>query len=467
MSFDSLQFALYFALVVTLYYAVPCARRVFVLLAASVLFYLSFAAQNIYVLAGLICASYAVGFLIDRAPSQAMRKFWLVTALLADIALMATFKYSPEVLGKSFGAIPIGLSFHTFQAMSYAIDVYRGRLAPERSFPVFALYIMFFPQIAAGPIERAGDMLPQFHKAHPFRYDNVVGGLQLMVWGIFQKYIVADSLARVSYIFTNRSTGPEVAFGSICFSFQIFCDFAGYSEIALGAAQVMGLRLTRNFTAPFLADSMAEYWKRWHISLSQWMRDYIFFPLCGRRPHMPRVCASIMVVFLANALWHGARINYLVSGLLHGIYRVAELLGRRAISRAGWSLDDKWSRPVRWLRITVVFALMTFAFIFFRGQSLTDSLAVVSRLFHGWGSIFQHITPTAIHGDRWSIELVAKAICLIVLIQTVQILRMRGPLRPRIAAMPYWWRWSLYYSSAAAVLLLAPQTVSPFIYFAF
>lgn len=465
MSFHSLQFALYFALVVTLYYAAPFARRIFVLLAASVLFYLSFAAQNIYVLASLICASYAVGHLIDRAPAQAMRKFWLVAALLIDIALMATFKYSPEVLGKSFGAIPIGLSFHTFQAMSYAIDVYRGRLAPERSFPVFALYIMFFPQIAAGPIERPGDMLPQFHKAHPFRYENVVSGLQLMIWGIFQKYVVADTLARASYLYTNRATGPEVAFGSICFSFQIFCDFAGYSEIALGAAQVMGLRLTRNFNAPFLADSMAEYWKRWHISLSQWMRDYIFFPLCGRRPHIPRVCASIMVVFLANALWHGARLNYLASGLLHGIYRVTELLGSRAISRAGWSIDERWSRPLRWLRRVVVFALMTFAFIFFRGQSLTDSLAVVSRLFHGWGTLFHAAAETQL--PRWPLELVGRAIAFIVLIQTVQILRMRGPLRPRIAALPYWCRWSLYYSSASAILLFAPQAVSPFIYFAF
>ena len=467
MSFHSLEFALFFALVVTLYYAAPFARRQFVLLAASVLFYLSFAAQNIYVLAGLICAGYAVGHLIDRAPTQAMRKFWLVAALVTDLGLMAMFKYSPEVIGKSFGAIPIGLSFHTFQAISYAIDVYRGRLAPERSFPVFALYIMFFPQIAAGPIERPGDMLPQFYKAHPFRYENVVGGLQLMVWGIFQKYIVADTLATISYTFTNRLSGPEVAFGSICFSFQIFCDFAGYSEIALGAAQVMGLRLTRNFNAPFFADSMAEYWKRWHISLSQWMRDYVFFPLCGRRPRMPRVCASIMVVFLANALWHGARITYLVSGLLHGTYRVAELLGSRAISRAGWSLDDRWRRPVRWLRISVVFSLMTFAFIFFRGQSLSDSLDVVSRLFHGWGSIFQHTTSAGIRGDRWPVVLIAKALGLIVLIQTVQVLRMRGPLRPRIAAMPYWCRWSLYYSSALAVVLLAPPTVSPFIYFAF
>jgi D-alanyl-lipoteichoic acid acyltransferase DltB (MBOAT superfamily) len=471
MSFHSVEFALFFVIVVSLYYLVPYARRVPVLLAASLLFYLSFAAQNIYVLSGLIVAGYVTGHLIERAKSQRVRKFWLVAALATDLGLMAAFKYSPEILGKSLGVIPIGLSFHTFQAMSYAIEVYRGSQPAERSFPVFALYIMFFPQIAAGPIERPGDMLPQFHKPHPFRYDNAVAGLQLMVWGIFQKYVVADHLATVvNAIYANpsRLPGPVTALGAVCFSFQIFCDFAGYSEIALGAAQVLGLRLTRNFNMPFHADSMAEYWKRWHITLSNWMRDYVFFPLCGNRPRMPRICASIIIVFLANALWHGARLNYLVSGLLHGTYRVTELLAGRAMSRAGWTLKAAWAAPVKVARTLLVFALMTFAFIFFRGRNLTESLFVAANLFAGWGVLLR---PAAL-GEAFRHTglppfVFFEASLLILMVEAVQFLRSAGPLRPRIAALPLWCRWSIYYAGAAAALLMVPQSVAPFIYFAF
>ncbi len=471
MSFHSLEFALFFALVVPLYYLVPNARRVPALLAASLLFYLTFAAQNIYVLVGLIVAGYATGFLIERASSPRLRKFWLLAALAADLGLMGTFKYGPEILGQSTAAIPIGLSFHTFQAMSYAIDVYRGRLTAERRFTIFALYILFFPQIAAGPIERPGDMLPQFHKPLPFRYHNAVAGLQLMIWGMFQKYVVADHLSVVVHsIYDNpaKLSAPITAFGAVCFSFQIFCDFAGYSEIALGAAQVLGLRLTRNFNIPFHADSMAEYWKRWHISLSTWMRDYVFFPLCGRRPGMARICASIMIVFLANALWHGARLSFLVSGMLHGTYRVTELLAGRAISRAGWTLKAAWSGPVKLARTVLVFSLMTFAFIFFRGQNLTQSLAVAARLFSGWGTLLH---PAALAAGFRQAGLpsypVAEAVALILGIEAVQCLRSAGPLRPRIAALPARFRWSLYYAAAAVVLLLVPQSGAPFIYFAF
>lgn len=471
MSFHSATFALFFALVVSLYYLVPQARRVPVLLAASLLFYLSFAAQNIFVLLGLIVASYCAGLLIERSGSHRIRKTLLVASLVTNLGLMTAFKYGPDVFGKSLAAIPVGLSFHTFQAMAYAIEVYRGRQPAERSFPVFALYIMFFPQIAAGPIERPGDMLPQFREPHPFSYANAVAGLQLMVWGMFQKYVVADHLAKVVnriYDSTSRLSGPVTAFGAVCFSFQIFCDFAGYSEIALGAAQVLGLRLTRNFNLPFHADSMAEYWKRWHITLSTWMRDYVFFPLCGRRPRMPRICFSIIVVFLANGLWHGARLNYLVSGLLHGTYRVTELLASRAISRAGWSLNTVWRGPVKIARTLLVFSLMTFAFLFFRGQNLTRSLQVVGRLFSGWGTL---ANPAAMAAGfdlaGLSRTQLLEAAGLILIIEVVQCLRSAGPLRPRIAALPFWWRWSLYYAGAAAVFLFVPRSGASFIYFAF
>jgi D-alanyl-lipoteichoic acid acyltransferase DltB (MBOAT superfamily) len=407
---------------------------------------------------------------MERSASARARKSWLLASLVTNLGFMASFKYSGDIFGRSPGVIPIGLSFHTFQAMAYTIEVYRGRQAAERSFTTYALYVMFFPQIAAGPIERPQNLLPQFRKPHSFDYAEVVAGLQLMAWGMFQKYVVADHLARVvTAVYNTRggSPGPLTAFAAVCFSFQIFCDFAGYSDIALGAAQVLGFRLTRNFNSPFHADSMAEYWKRWHISLSSWMRDYVFFPLCGRRPRMPRICASIMVVFLANAVWHGLRWNYIVEGLLHGTYRTTELLAGRALSRTGWTVSAFWNLPLRIGRTLLVFSLMTVAFIFFRADSLAQSFQIVAALFSGWRMLLHAgAMAAALAQANVSASWLAQAAGWIAIVEAVQWLRATGPLRPRIAALPVWWRWSLYYGAASSLLILA-HTGQPFLYFRF
>jgi D-alanyl-lipoteichoic acid acyltransferase DltB (MBOAT superfamily) len=465
---------MFFAVVVTLYYLSPQRGRVPVLLAASALFYISFNPQYIFILLALIAVDYCAGLLIERAESKRVKTAWLVLSVAMNLSFMVAFKYSRDVTGRSLGMIPVGLSFHTFQAMAYTIEVYRGRQPAERSFTVYALYVMFFPQIAAGPIERPQNLLPQFRQPHPFRYADAVGGLQLMAWGMFQKYVVADRFAGIvdaAYARHTHFSGPLMAFAAVCFSFQIYCDFSGYTDIALGAAQVLGFRLTRNFNAPFHADSMAEYWKRWHISLSSWMRDYVFFPLCGKRPHMPRICASIMLVFLANGLWHGARWNFLISGLLHGTYRVVELLAGRAISRAGWTLNAMWNWPVRIVRTVLVFCLMTFAFLFFRGENLPQTLRVVGALFSGWRQLADP-SPLAAMAAEAARAGLPEYYCLsaagfILVIEAVQFLRSAGPLRPRIAALPGWCRWSFYYAAAAAVLLLAQPSSQQFIYFRF
>jgi len=466
MSFYSWQFGLFFAVVVALYYSAPQRLRVPLLLAASVLFYVSFIPLYILVLAVLILVDFCAGQLIERAESQATAKLWLGLSLASNLGLMFAFKYSQDLTGRSLGPIPIGLSFHTFQAMAYTSEVYRGRQPAERSLWVYALYVLFFPQIASGPIERPQNLLPQFRKPHAFDYANVVAGLQLMIWGIFQKYVVADRLADiVDALYQPHSSlaGPLAVFGGVCFAFQIFCDFAGYSEIALGAAQVLGFRLTRNFNHPFSSDSMAEYWKRWHISLSTWMRDYIFFPLCGSRPRMWRICGSIIVVFLANGLWHGLRWNYLISGLLHGTYRVIELLSGRAMSRAGWTAPPRWSGALRIARTLLVFSLMTLAFQFFRGNSLAQTWDVLSRMATGWNL---NIAQMAMAADLLQAQF-AKAALLILFIQAIQTIRASQPLRPRIAAMPAAYRWAIYYAATAAVLLFGQTNSQPFIYFQF
>jgi D-alanyl-lipoteichoic acid acyltransferase DltB (MBOAT superfamily) len=437
------------------------AGRLYVLVAASILFYACFAPQYLGVLAGMIAVDYGAGLLIERAQSQRAARGWLAVSLTANLGLLAVFKYSGDLLRRPLGMMPLGLSFHTFQAMAYTIEVYRGRQTAERSPWVFALYIMFFPQVAAGPIERPQNLLPQLRKAVRFDYGQAVAGLQLMMWGVFQKYVVADRLGSVAdslYARGSQIAGPVAAFGAVCFAFQMLCDFGGYSDLAVGAAQVLGIRLTPNFRNPFHSDSMAEYWKRWHITLSSWMRDYVFFPACGSRPRMPRVCGAIMLCFLANALWHGARWCYLCSGLLHGTYRVVELLAGRWMSRRGWSVPEGWQRPARLVRTALVFSLMTLAFLFFRGTSVGQTLEVIRRIFSGWGAPLSWAVPP---------RTLVTAAALILVVEGVALAREAAPLRPRIAALPAWGRWAFYYAAAVAVLLFYSVEERPFIYFGF
>ncbi len=471
MEFYSIAFAAFFAATLTLYFLAPQRLRVPVLLGASVFFYASFVLWYIIPLLALVVADYFAARLMERAQRQMVRHAWLIVSLTLNLTFLASFKYLPGMLGKSAGLLPLGLSFHTFQSMAYMIEVYRGRQAAEKSFLVYALYVLFFPQIAAGPIERPQNLLPQFREEHKFSYANAVSGAQLVAWGLFQKNVVAASLAPLvdtMYRHPGSCSGPVALFGLICFSFQIYSDFSGYSDIAIGSAQMMGFRLSRNFNRPFLSDSMAEYWKRWHISLSTWMRDYIFFPLCGRRPGMPRVCGSIFVVFLANGLWHGARWTYLTSGLLHGSYRVTELLASRAISRRGWSLPASLDRAARIARTLLVFGLMTFAFAFFRGENMRQTLTVLSRVAHGWKGIASHGRPWTDFGNVGAGPLyLLFLVGLICVLQAVQFLQAAGPLRARINAQPFFLRWSFYGVGVVALLVLAPGGTQPFIYFRF
>lgn len=464
---DSIPFAVLFLATVLLAYAAPAGKRRYVLLAASLAFYVSLLPQYIYVLAGLIAVDYAAALCIERARSQRAARGWLCLSLAANLGLLCVFKYSADLTGGARWIMPLGLSFHTFQAMAYTIEVYRGRQRAERNPAVYALYILFFPQVAAGPIERPQNLLPQLRKELPFDYGEAVSGLQLMLWGLFQKYVVADRLGMVVdalYARGSHIRGPLAAFGAVCFSFQMLCDFGGYSDMAVGAAQVLGIRLTVNFRNPFHADSMAEYWKRWHISLSSWMRDYVFFPVCGRRPGMPRICGAILTCFLANALWHGARWCYLCSGLLHGSYRVVELLAGRWLSRRGWSLPDGWHAPVRLARTMLVFSLMTLAFLFFRGESVGQTLDVIARIFRGWTAAAP--PQDALRAGITALTVAQAAICILV-VEMVALLRMESPLRPRIAALPAWGRWCLYYAAGAAVLFFRFGGGRQFIYFGF
>lgn len=392
MLFNSLQFLVFFAFVVSFYYAIPHRSRWVILLLASSYFYMVFVPEYILILFGIILIDYLAAFLIDRTKGAA-RKFSLAISLVVNLGVLCYFKYYNFFLDNiaslldSFHlqnplpfinvVLPIGLSFHTFQAMSYTIEVYRGNQKPEKHIGIYALYVLFFPQLVAGPIERPQNLLPQFHKEQVFSNINLRTGLLLMAWGFFKKVVIADRLAvAVDDYYANittRSAGD--VWIAVCFySIQIYCDFSGYSDIAVGAAKTLGVNLMENFRNPYLATSLTEFWRRWHISLSTWFRDYLYIPMGGNRVSTKKMCFILLLVFLLSGLWHGARYTFLAWGLIHATFLIIEHLLRGKQPAAG--------NPVsKIISIAYVFFITTLAWIFFRAYSVSDAFYIIEKLF--------------------------------------------------------------------------------------
>ena len=392
MTFNSLQFLVFFMVVTLWFFRLKTqGGRVLLLLIASCYFYMSFIPEYILILGGTIVVDYFAGLQIDRSEGGS-RKFWLVTSLVANIGVLAVFKYYNFFIdnihtGFSFFgsrlslpllkmALPIGLSFHTFQAMSYTIEVYRRKQAAERNFIVYALYVMFYPQLVAGPIERPQNVLPQLKEFRPYNFDHVKEGISRMLWGFYKKVIVADRLAMVAdrtFAHTGESSSLALLIGAVFYSFQIYCDFSGYSDIALGAAKVMNIRLMENFEQPYLSHNITNFWSRWHISLSGWFRDYLYIPLGGNRKGEMRRKINVFIVFLLSGLWHGANWTFVAWGLLHGLL-VVVLAAPKKLSAHSNNLSVAFST-------TLNFVLVTLLWIFFRSVSITDACLYIRQLF--------------------------------------------------------------------------------------
>ncbi len=364
------------------------------MLAASCFFYMFFKPVYILILFFTIIIDYYAGILIENA-SGPRRKFYLSWSIVANILVLAIFKYfnfingNVEVLLQSFGMenpvpylqilLPIGLSFHTFQAMSYTIEVYRGHQKAERKFITYALYVMYYPQLVAGPIERPQNMLPQFYEEHNFDYDRTISGLKQMLWGFFKKMVVADRLAMFADVVFNDPNnyhGMTVIWAILFFTFQIYCDFSGYSDIALGASRIMGINLMMNFNLPYIATSIKEFWTRWHISLSTWFRDYFYISLGGNRVSKPRWYFNLMAVFLVSGLWHGANWTFVIWGGLHGVYQVFGHLTANVQQK----IKDRL-KPVSLLVTGAEWAftmvLVMLAWVFFRANNVTDAFTII------------------------------------------------------------------------------------------
>jgi len=476
MLFNSIAFAIFFPCVVIAHFLLPHRHRWWLLLGASCYFYMYLIPKYMLILALTIVIDYIAGRLIERSTGRA-RRWWLSASIVANCITLAVFKYfnfaadSIAALTNSFGAsvqpwhldwaLPVGLSFHTFQAMSYTIEVYRGAQPAERHFGRFALYVLFFPQMVAGPIERPQNLIPQFRRPSRFDVVRAQQGLWMMLWGLFKKVVIADRLA----VYVNEVYGDPGGFGgssllfaTYLFSFQIYCDFSGYTDMAIGAARVLGYDLMQNFRLPYLATSIDGFWRRWHISLSTWFRDYLYHPLGGSRVGTARSMLNASAVFLISGLWHGASWMFVIWGALHAFYFVFGRLTRpfreRVRSRLG--LDGPILRIFQRL---LTFHLVTLAWVFFSARSLGDAqlilVGIVTRV-----------------GDRlyWGASQFGTTlgVALIGLLLAVQLLQSRGLVSLYFSSIswPSWVRWA-----AALVLLFGVMILGisshEFIYFQF
>lgn len=400
MVFTSIEFLIFFAVFVPIFFLLPRSIKSVFLLLASYFFYAYWNFNYLLLIIGSTLVDFVVSQRIYDLPSDKLsqKKTLLIVSLCINLGVLFIFKYFNLFSGTFFSLasllgletdpiildliLPVGISFYTFQSMSYTIDIYYGKLKPERDFKIFATYIAFFPQLVAGPIERASNMLPQFHHNQTFSYDRTVSGLRLIIWGFFKKVAIADALA----LYVNRVYEAPSEFGgniliiaTLFFAVQIYCDFSGYSDIAIGVARILGYDLMENFRQPYFSRSIREFWQRWHISLSTWFRDYVYIPLGGNRVSLPRNLMNLMIVFVVSGLWHGANWTFVLWGSIHGSIIVVETV----LQKYNVSIFPKNTPSLlrNFLNIIMTFSIVTLAWIFFRANTINDALYIVTHLF--------------------------------------------------------------------------------------
>jgi len=409
MLFNSLPFLFFFPLVTAAYFLFPHRLRWALLLTASCVFYMWFIPQYLLVLFLLILIDHRMGLMIEDARIKGLHaRQYLILSMAATCTVWFIFKYfnffsmNLSALAGFLGLhyppkiisllLPIGLSFHTLQSLSYVIEVYRGRQKAEHHLGIYALYVMFYPQLIAGPIERPYNLIPQLRERHEVDHQRIADALKMMAWGMFKKVVIADRLAvLVDQVYGNAHSyqGPELVAATILFAVQLYCDFSGYCDIAIGSAQAMGFRLTTNFNFPFFSRSMAEYWRRWNITFFSWVRDYIYIPLCRNRYLSNKEWACVFVAFLFSGFWHGAGWTYVCWGIINGGYIVLSRQTREAREKAYAALRiNKENVFFRAWQMSAAFALFCFSLIFFRARDTKDAFYMIARLPHGWDKGF-------------------------------------------------------------------------------
>ena len=372
MPFTSFSFAVFFVITASLYHLAPrfgknaLLIQQILLFGAGLVFYAFASLHFIPFLLYVIAVSYLAGLFAKSRVS-------LAPFIIADLMPLLFFKYAPHEQYAHW-IFPLGLSFFTFQSISYIADVYQKKIAAERNPLMVAMFVGFFPTITSGPVQRAGKLIPQLKVVHRFDYDNATDGMKLFAWGMFKKLMIADRIALyVDYVYSHipSSHGLALLLATVLYSFQIYCDFSGYSDMAIGVARYFGFDAGRNFDHPYLSQSVGEFWRRWHISLSSWLRDYIYIPLGGSRVTLPRIYLNLMITFLVSGVWHGTGWCFIAWGLIHGLYQ--------CVGRAIRPLQEKLRIPAT-VKVVITFCLVSFAWIFFRAENLGDALHVIQKI---------------------------------------------------------------------------------------
>jgi len=440
MLFNSIDFLIFFPIVVLVYLIIPKKLRYLWLLISSYYFYMSWNATYALLILLSTLTTWLAGYLVAKIEKPVGRKVALWSCLGVNLGILFFFKYFDlflDTLNRGLGILnialiekpfdvllPVGISFYTFQALGYIIDVYKGTIEPEKNVLKYALFVSFFPQLVAGPIERSGNLLRQVKEVDKIKvwdYNNITRGLTLMVWGLFTKMVISDRVALlVDTVFDNMYMEGTVALvaGAVGFALQIYCDFMGYSTVAIGAARVMGFKLMDNFNTPYFAMSVSEFWRRWHISLSTWFRDYVYIPLGGNRKGKMRKYVNLMITFGVSGLWHGASWNYVAWGLIHGMYQIIGDITkpwREKLYNITGTKTESFSFKLG--KVISTFVLVDFAWIFFRAGSIGIAIEYIKRIFTKWDpwSLFNgEIYSLGLDRPEFNILIVAGVILLLV-----------------------------------------------------
>ena len=471
MLFNTIDFVIFLPIVIIIYFLLPHRFRWVLLLAASYFFYMSWKVEYIFLIIASTLVDYVSGIMMEKMSSRRSRLPFLILSLVTNLGLLFSFKYlnfATENMNLIFHKLgfareisvvqlllPVGISFYTFQTLSYSIDVYLGKQKAERHLGYFALYVSFFPQLVAGPIERFSRLTPQLRAKHTFSYENLVNGLRLILYGLFIKMVIADNISGiVDQVYENPShyASWDLLKGIFLYSFQIYSDFYGYSIIAIGSALIMGIRIMDNFKTPYLAKNIAEFWQRWHISLSTWFRDYLYYPMGGNRVSKARWILNIFVVFVVSGLWHGANWTFIIWGGLFGIIYLLEKAGDRII-KIGISTTP-YSLGHIFLALKT-FVLVSFIWVFFRSQSFEESLLVFKSLIRNF-----HLSSEAL-----TIPLSTWLFLGVFIISDIALYNKRFDTWTGKFSFPV--RWLIYGFLIFAIIVFAGTENFPFIYFQF
>ncbi len=482
MLFHSMSFAVFLIIVFILYYLVPHRYRWCFLLAASYAFYMNLHVSYGLLLLATTLLTYGLALQLEKAETTGQKRRNLLCGILPLVLILFVFKTASPILDRLNALIeagrltmqpftlrillPAGVSFYFFQSMGYLIDVYRGKIRAERHFGYYALFVSFFPQLLAGPIGRADSLLPQYHKEeHPFDYDNVTYGLKLMAWGYFKKLVIADVFAGVVDEIYNQPysyVGLVFIIVTVMFAIEIYCDFSGYSDIAIGCAKLFGIDLMTNFKSPYFSFSIKEFWSRWHISLSTWFRDYVYIPLGGNRVKRWRHCLNLFITFLVSGFWHGSSLTYIFWGGIHGLLQIIETFlypktrkGEAVVRRKHW-----WQLPI-------TFILLCFTWIFFRANTIQDAFWVIYKLFWDASRPLNYLKTAAICLNMSYLSMIGMFLSVVVL-GIYDCISLKQDVIKLVSRQKCFVRWPIYVLLLVVIALFSNKGIATeFIYFQF